>query len=92
GADITTITSNRRHIPAALRTALEARDHECVVPGCHTTRGLQVDHITDFHKGGPTALWNNALLCVYHHYLKTHCRWTLRGPPGHWTFTPPDTS
>ncbi|MGI8938864.1 MAG: hypothetical protein ACR2JF_11760, partial [Iamia sp.] len=42
GADITTITSNRRHIPAALRTALEARDHECVVPGCHTTRGLQV--------------------------------------------------
>ncbi|CAN5730661.1 hypothetical protein BH24ACT4_BH24ACT4_10270 [soil metagenome] len=92
GADITTITSNRRHIPAALRTALEARDHECVVPDCHTTRGLQVDHITDFHKGGPTALGNNALLCVYHHYLKTHCHWTLRGPPGHWTFTPPDTS
>ncbi|CAN5743274.1 hypothetical protein BH24ACT4_BH24ACT4_03110 [soil metagenome] len=63
-----------------------------MVPGCHTTRGLQVDHITEFHKGGPTALWNNALLCVYHHYLKTHCHWTLRGPPDQWTFTPPNTS
>lgn len=92
GDDITTITSHRRYIPAALRTALEARDRECVVPGCHVTRGLQVDHIHDFHKGGPTEAANNGLICVFHHYLKTHCGWVLRGPPGHWTFTPPDTS
>lgn len=91
GDDITTITSHRRYVPAALRTALEARDRQCVVPGCHVTRGLQVDHVHDFSKGGPTALVNNALICVFHHYLKTHCGWILRGPPGHWSFTPPDT-
>lgn len=91
GDDITTITSHRRYIPAALRTALEARDRECVVPGCHVTRGLQVDHIHDFAEDGPTEAANNCLICVFHHYLKTHCHWVLRGPPGHWTFTPPDT-
>jgi len=91
GDDITTITSHRRYVPAALRTALEARDRQCVVPGCHVTRGLQVDHVHDFSQGGPTALVNNALICVFHHYLKTHCGWILRGPPGHWSFTPPDT-
>jgi len=89
GDDITTITSHRRYIPAALRAALEARDRECIIPGCHATRGLQIDHTHDFAKGGPTCAANNGRMCWHHHYLKTHCSWVLRGPPGQWTFEPP---
>ncbi len=90
GTDVTVISSDRRYVPAALRAALDARDTECVVPGCHATHHLERDHWgTDFAKGGPTALANLCRLCRYHHFLKTHCGWTLTGGPGHWRFEPP---
>ena len=89
GDDVTTITSHRRYIPAALRSALESRDRTCVVPGCHATHNLEIDHIHEFGQQGPTELSNCCRLCKFHHYLKTHCHWSLRGPPGQWTFEPP---
>lgn len=93
GTDVTVVASERRYIPAALRTAVWARDSAtCVVPGCHATRGLEVDHChVDFAERGPTALWNLVLLCKPHHLLKTIGGWQLNG--GHdqgWTFTPPN--
>lgn len=87
--DVMAITSQRRYIPAPLRAAVVARDRTCVVPSCHATHHLEIDHTTDFALGGPTALANLARLCRYHHALKTHCAWTLTGRPGTWTFQPP---
>ncbi len=92
GTDVTVISSERRYIPADLRAAIWARDGgTCVVPGCHATRGLEVDHChRDFAKGGPTALWNNALLCKPHHIMKTLGGWRLAGSHEEgWSFTPP---
>lgn len=90
GSDVTVINSQRRYVPAALRAALDARDTECVVPGCHARHHLERDHWgIDFAKGGPTSLANLARLCGYHHFLKTHCGWTLSGGPGRWRFEPP---
>lgn len=90
GTDVTVISSDRRYVPAALRAALDARDTECVVPGCHARHHLERDHWgRDFAKGGPTSLANLARICRYHHFLKTHCGWTLTGGPGHWRFEPP---
>lgn len=90
GTDVTVIASDRRYVPAALRTALDARDTECVVPGCHATHHLERDHWgRDFAKHGPTSLANLCRICHYHHHLKTHCGWQLTGGPGHWRFEPP---
>ena len=84
------VTPGKRTIPPALRVLLEARDRECVVPGCDVTRGLQIDHREDFARGGPTNQENCALLCLRHHDMKTYQGWRLGGLPGAWTWSPPE--
>jgi len=88
-AEISAVRHFRRTINARLRTALEARDPCCVVPGCAESRGLEIDHLQPFAHGGPTTLANLARLCRHHHRLKTLEGWTLQGPPGNWAFEPP---
>ena len=87
--DIRAVSHWGRTINRALRTALFHRDTTCVVPGCGTSYGLEIDHIIPFADGGPTTLDNLALLCHHHHFLKTYEGWTLEridppeeGPPG----------
>lgn len=63
GVDVKAVAHLGRTIPARLRTALEARDSECVVPGCHNRRRLEIDHIEPFAEGGPTSLDNLVRLC-----------------------------
>ncbi|MGH2772570.1 MAG: HNH endonuclease signature motif containing protein, partial [Actinomycetota bacterium] len=92
GADIKAVCSAGRWIPSSVRTALEKRDPVCVVPGCECRYRLQIDHIQEFAKSGPTKLANLARLCVTHHYLKTYKRWRLEGGPGAWRFVPPEES
>jgi uncharacterized protein DUF222/HNH endonuclease len=87
-ADVTAVAHLGRVIPAKLRTALEARDPTCVVPGCDVRLGLEIDHITPLSKGGVTELSNLARLCRYHHGQKTHHGAHLSGQPGAWTWTP----
>ena len=82
------VTPGKRTIPPALRVLLEARDRECVVPGCDVTRGLQIDHREDFARGGPTNEDNCALLCLRHHDMKTYQGWRLGGGPGAWRWSP----
>lgn len=84
GADVRGVAHLGRTIPARLRTALEARDQTCVVPGCDQRDGLEIDHILPLAEGGPTRLDNLARLCAWHHSLKTHRRWRLQGGPGRW--------
>jgi hypothetical protein len=75
--DIRAVSHLGRTINARLRTALLYRDRTCVVPGCGVSSGLEIDHVREFHLGGPTELDNLALLCHHHHQLKTYQGWTL---------------
>ena len=83
GVDIRAYCSFTRHVPTSLRVALEARDRECVVPGCNVTTGLEVDHILPLEFGGVTTYVNLARLCHHHHHEMKHRRgWVLGGGPG----------
>ncbi len=83
-ADVRAVSHFGRTIPSKLRSALEARDLTCVVPGCDETEGLEIDHVVPHSEGGPTRLSNLARLCRWHHSLKTHRGWCLSGAPGAW--------
>jgi hypothetical protein len=91
GTDIKEVAHPGRTIPARLRTALEIRDPECVVPGCNVRHNLQIDHYkVDYADGGKASEANCARECGWHHYLRTHCGYRLRGGPGAWVWETPD--
>jgi hypothetical protein len=89
GADVKAVAHLGRTIPARLRTALQARDTECAVPGCHNRHRLEIDHIEPFAEGGPTSLDNLVRLCRPHHHMKTNLGFRLVGSPGKWSWIPP---
>jgi len=89
GTDVASVFSFSRTIRADLRTALEARDRACVVPGCTSTFHLEIDHIHPLAKGGPTALSNLCRLCRFHHGLKTSSGYRIEGGPGRWRWVAP---
>lgn len=89
GADIRAVVHAGRTISARLRTALLDRDASCVVPGCDEKDRLEIDHIVPISEGGGTTLDNLARLCQWHHYLKTHQGYRLRGEPGGWMWEHP---
>lgn len=90
GADVKGVAHLGRTIPARLRTALQARDTECAVPGCHNRHRLEIDHIEPFAEGGPTSLDNLVRLCRPHHHMKTNLGFRLVGRPGKWKWISPD--
>lgn len=89
-ADVKAVAHFGRTIPARLRTALQARDTECAVPGCHNRHRLEIDHIEPFAEGGPTSLDNLVRLCRPHHHMKTNLGFRLIGQPGKWKWIAPD--
>ena len=78
--------------PPRLKRALIERDPVCVVSGCGTGEGLEIDHVEPFGQGGETTLDNLARLCHWHHYLKTHHGHRLERVEGGWRWIPPDDS
>ena len=90
GADVRAVAHESRYIPAKLRTAIEARDPVCCVPGCAVSRFLEIDHIEPLLAGGLTTFENLARLCSFHHALKTLFGWRLGGRPGDWTWSEPE--
>lgn len=90
GVDIRAVTSMKRTIPARLRRSVQERDRTCVVPGCDARHHLQIDHRLPREDGGPTELANLNLLCIWHHYLKTHRGYVLGGGPEAWTWSAPE--
>lgn len=79
-----------RLIPAALRSAVIARDRQCVGPRCSKPAAwCDVHHVIPWQHGGSTDIDNLALVCFHHHGLIHRYGWTLTGPPGRWTWTPP---
>jgi hypothetical protein len=80
-----------RTLPASTRRALEARDRQCVFPGC--TRPLSWcdgHHLVWWTRGGATALPNLALLCRPHHRMVHEEGWMLeRTKDSRWKAKPP---
>jgi hypothetical protein len=90
GVDVTAVAHAGRTIPASVKRALIERDPVCVVPGCQTAEGLEIDHVDPFGQGGQTSLANLARLCHWHHYLKTHQRHRLEHSADGWRWMSPD--
>ena len=95
GEEIHSVSHMGRTINARLRTAIAYRDQaRCVVPGCGARHRLEFDHVNPVNNLGPTELDNLALLCHFHHHLKTDQGWELireEGPDRdhpHWRFEP----
>ncbi len=65
---------------ATMDVLAKARDRTCRAPGCHRpATGCDADHIVPW-PDGPTTLPNTAMLCRYHHRLKTHAPgWAMAG-------------
>ena len=89
GTDIRSVVHLGRYPTAAQRSALLVRDVECVVPGCHVRRGLEIDHVDPWVPYHVTRLDRLARLCRRHHRMKTYERWRLSGGPGGWNWDPP---
>lgn len=89
GTDIKSVSHLHRRIPARLRTAIQARDPVCAVPGCNNRRYLEIDHIRPVAEDGPTRLENLVRICSYHHDQKTYRGYKIRGRPGAWIWEPP---
>jgi hypothetical protein len=91
GTDVTTVYSAGRQVPKRVRSALLLRDPRCVVPHCDARLGLENDHwVTDFAKGGLTALENLARICRRHHLDRTHRGFELTRTPEGWVWTAPE--
>ena len=60
----------------ALRRFIEARDRTCRFPGC-SRRAIDgdIDHVTEWNRGGATSRDNLHVLCRTHHNLKTKKLW-----------------
>ncbi|MCQ2001826.1 HNH endonuclease [Arthrobacter zhaoxinii] len=81
----------RRKVPAGLRRWLRARDGTCRFPGCRvSTANSDIDHTTDWARGGPTDHGNLEHLCRRHHRFKTLGYWKACQPtPGVIVWTSP---
>lgn len=92
GVEMIAVAHAGRTIRAHHRSALEARDPVCIVPGCGMRRGLQIDHRAPYVETRHTSLDGTARLCRWHHYQKSHCGFTYRGGHGAWEWVPPEMS
>ena len=92
GDNIHTVAGLGHSIPDRLRRAVwERDDFKCVVPGCNTNHaGHQIDHVIPVHQRGPTKLYNLALLCLFHHGLKTHHGYRLKHHRHRWIWSGPN--
>lgn len=81
GADseILDVGRAQRLVTPGLRAALIARDGGCVFPGCDAPPSrCEAHHVVPWYLGGPTALWNLALLCHRHHPIVEPARFAVR--------------
>ncbi len=90
GVDVSTVAHLGRRPTAHQRSALEVRDPECVVGGCHVRVGLEIDHVEPWSATRITKLDALARLCRFHHAQKTHEGYRLEGGPGHRRWLKPD--
>jgi hypothetical protein len=79
-----------RVVSPAQRAALAVRDGGCVFPDCDRPLAwCEAHHLWHWLDGGPTDLWNLALVCRAHHRQVHEGGWHLaRGPDGRFTAAP----
>jgi len=83
-----------RDIPAAIRTAVTARDKHCRFPdGCdQPAAACEIHHTTPQANGGRTSIEDCGLFCWFHHHIAIHqWGWTVvLNPDGTTTAYSPD--
>jgi hypothetical protein len=89
GVDIVAFASTTRHVPRAVKVALEVRDRGCVVPNCHHDQRLERDHREDFADTHDTSYRNLGRLCDVHHLEKTAKGARLERHGDEWWWYPP---
>jgi hypothetical protein len=94
------LTAPGYDIPDRIREQVVLRDKTCVHPWCaRPARGADVDHVVEYGhdaeaegrpQPGPTTSSNLAVLCRFHHRLKTFTAWTYKVvAPGVFEWTSP---
>ena len=92
GVDVQTVVSTTRHVPKALKIAIEERDQgRCKIRDCDRTRGIERHHVEAFAPNGVTSYRVLGDVCPDHHDLITYRgytiianddgSWSLRAPP-----------
>ena len=89
GVDIQSVASVSRYVAPAQQAAVELRDPQCIVPGCHRRVSLENHHLVAYAEGGPTSLTNLARPCEHHHDDLTYRHAELRRVDGEWVWRPP---
>ncbi len=78
GGEVLGVTAPTPAIPAAVRTAVRARDQGCRFPGCSVpVHWTDLHHVTAREQGGPTTVDNLVAVCRRHHVAVTEGRWRL---------------
>ena len=91
GVDVQTVVSTTRHVPKALKIAIEERDQTCNVEGCDRTDHLERHHVDEYAQNHLTTYEILGRLCPLHHDLVTYEGYSVeRNPDGSWTLRPPD--
>ncbi|MCP3423398.1 HNH endonuclease signature motif containing protein [Nocardioides pinisoli] len=96
----TQLATDAYQVPDKMREQVILRDRTCVFPWCtRPARRADIDHIIPHDpdaqaegrpQPGPTATWNLACLCRFHHRLKTHSAWRYdMVAPGTFEWTSP---
>jgi hypothetical protein len=87
----TVMEVSRRNPPEQLREYVRTRTPTCVGVGCNRpAESCEMDHCTDYTKGGPTSAANLDPGCKHHNLMKINSGWTLAQPhPGHYIWTSP---
>jgi hypothetical protein len=90
--DLAELLSSTGYAPSPrLRDQVIAINPTCAFPHCgRPADTLDLDHIVEYAKGGPTSSENLAPACRRHHRAKTHGGWSyLRLGPGEYLWTSP---
>ena len=83
----------RRLFTGAARDAIGLTDRRCTWPGCYVRAAhAQVDHSTDWRRGGGTDVGNGDLECGHHNRHKNRGYTTRRDAHGQWHTYRPDGS
>jgi hypothetical protein len=92
GVDVQTVVSTTRHVPKALRIALEERDGgTCKVRGCDHTRAIHRHHTQAFAEHGITSYHVLGDVCPDHHHLIHHRGYQIiDNGDGTWSLQPPN--
>jgi hypothetical protein len=93
GRDVQAVVTRTRHVPDALKIAIQERDLTCKVRGCDATDHLERHHADPFADHAITSYQVLGLVCPDHHDRITYDHWTIETHhDGTWTLHPPATT